>query len=146
MSAAGVLPRQIASALCLADPEILLTVQDIYNEHKLICLEKLAGQSLIEALFYELQQGNFFIGHKTHLDGNVTHLFFASPASIELWKCYSEVLLMDCTYKTNRFNMPLLNIMGSTGLNTSFFIGFAFLSSEMDKDYIWALNALKDIM
>ena len=36
--------------------------------------------------------------------------------------------------------------MGSTGLNTSFFIGFAFLSGEMDEDYIWALNALKDII
>ena len=43
ISAAGVLPRQIASALRLTDPEILLTVQDIYNEHKLIHLEKLAG-------------------------------------------------------------------------------------------------------
>ena len=80
------------------------------------------------------------------MDGNVTHLFFASPASIELWKHYPKVLLMDCTYKTNRFNMPLLNIMGSTGLNTSFFIGFAFLSGEMDEDYIWALNALKNVI
>ena len=43
MSAAGAFPRQIASALHLADPEILLMVQDIYNEHKLIHLEKLAG-------------------------------------------------------------------------------------------------------
>ena len=53
---------------------------------------------------------------------------------------------MDCTYKTNQFNMPLLNIMGSTRLNTSFFIGFAFLSGEMDEDYIWALNALKNVI
>ena len=84
MSAAGAFLRQITSALYLADSEILLMVQDIYNEHKLICLEKLAGWSPIEALFYELQQGDFFIRHKTHITGNVTHLFFTSPASVEL--------------------------------------------------------------
>jgi hypothetical protein len=36
--------------------------------------------------------------------------------------------------------------MSSIGLNTFFFIGFAFLSSETDEDYIWALNALKDVI
>jgi MULE transposase domain len=36
--------------------------------------------------------------------------------------------------------------MGSTGLNTSFFIGFTFLSGKTNKNYTWALNALIDVI
>ena len=42
---------------------------------------------------------------------------------------------MDCTYKTNQFHLPLLDILGSTGLNNSFYAGFVFLSSETEEDY-----------
>ena len=31
---------------------------------------------------------------------------------------------MDCTYKTNRFHMPLLDILDSTGLHRTFFAAF----------------------
>ena len=34
-------------------------------------------------------------------------------------------------------------ILGVTGLNTSFYIGFTFLSSETYNDYIWILSSLQ---
>ncbi len=39
--------------------------------------------------------------------------------------------------------MPLCVISGVTGLNTSFFIGFAFVSSETYLDYHWVLSSLR---
>ena len=53
---------------------------------------------------------------------------------------------MDCTYKTNCFHMPLLDILGSTGLNHTFFVGFVFLSSEIEEDYFSTLKMLHEIM
>src|SRR3954452_19142819 len=53
---------------------------------------------------------------------------------------------MDCTYKTNRFHMPLLDILGSTGLNRTFFAAFIFLSSEKEEDYSYALKILQEVM
>ncbi|GJW41654.1 protein FAR1-related sequence 5 [Tanacetum coccineum] len=50
---------------------------------------------------------------------------------------------MDCTYKTNRLNMPLLDIIGVSCFNTSFYSGFAFLKTETVKSYEWALEAFK---
>ena len=41
--------------------------------------------------------------------------------------------------------MPLCIIFGVTGLNTSFYIGFAFLSSETSADYIWLLEYLTQL-
>ena len=53
---------------------------------------------------------------------------------------------MDCTYKTNRFHMPLLDILGSTGLNHTFFTAFVFLSGETEEDYTAALKMLAAVI
>jgi len=55
------------------------------------------------------------------------------------------VLQLDCTYKTNRFKMPLLNIIGVTNLDTIFTVAFCFMKSETQIDYEWALNQLRYI-
>ncbi|WP_409226421.1 hypothetical protein [Klebsiella pneumoniae] len=34
-------------------------------------------------------------------------IFWAHPESIKLVKCFPHVLLMDCTYKTNKYKMQL---------------------------------------
>jgi beta-glucosidase-like glycosyl hydrolase len=41
--------------------------------------------------------------------------------------------------------MPLCIITEVTSLNTSFFVGFAFLSSEQYEDYDWVLEQLKKL-
>jgi len=43
---------------------------------------------------------------------------------------------MDMTYKTNKYQFPLLEIVGVTCTGLSFFAGFAFLSSEKEKNFI----------
>ena len=53
---------------------------------------------------------------------------------------------MDCTYKTNAYRMPLCIINGVTALNTTFYIGFAFLSHETVEDYMWVLASYKGLI
>ncbi|KAJ3453177.1 hypothetical protein MRS44_018832 [Fusarium solani] len=50
-----------------------------------------------------------------------------------------------CTYKTNRYGMPLLDIIGVDACQRSFCIAFAFLSGEEEQDYLWALERLKSL-
>ncbi|XP_038688751.1 uncharacterized protein LOC119987917 [Tripterygium wilfordii] len=73
-------------------------------------------------------------------------LFFAHPGSLELLRAFPHVLLMDATYKTNRFKMPLFEIVGVTSTNMTFCIGFVFLQSEKEDNYTWALNCLRSTM
>ena len=42
--------------------------------------------------------------------------------------------------------MPLLNIVGVNGLGDNFHVGFAFLSAEKERDYLWAIQELKTLM
>jgi len=45
-------------------------------------------------------------------DNRVKAVLFAHPRSLKYLKYYSDVLILDCTYKTNKYNMPLLDIVG----------------------------------
>jgi hypothetical protein len=55
--------------------------------------------------------------------------------SLALWKEHPDILLLDCIYKTNRFNIPFLNICLITSNNMVIQIGLVFLSSEKEADY-----------
>jgi hypothetical protein len=54
--------------------------------------------------------------------------------------------MLDCIYKTNKFNMPLLNICTMTGSNKVVQVGLCFLASEKEGDYDWAMRILRKIM
>jgi hypothetical protein len=68
------------------------------------------------------------------------------PTSLILWKENPDILLLDCTYKTNRYNMPFLNICAVTGNNMVIQVGLAFLSGERESDYNWEINWIRDLM
>lgn len=53
---------------------------------------------------------------------------------------------MDCTYKTNRYGLPLLEIVGVTCTNLTFSVAFVYMEAEREENYIWALEKLKGLM
>jgi hypothetical protein len=73
-------------------------------------------------------------------------LFFAHPDAIALYKQHLDVLLLDCTYKTNCFRMPLLNFYGATGNKKTIQTALCFLSGEKEEDYEWAITQFKDVL
>ena len=42
--------------------------------------------------------------------------------------------------------MPFLVIVGSTNLDTIFYVGFAMLCGETGDDYLWVLQVLKSLL
>ena len=65
----------------------------------------------------------------------ITDLFWAHVISIELLKVFSHVLIMDCTYKTNRCKYPLLEIVGVTLTKLTFLVAFTFMNHEYEDNY-----------
>lgn len=76
---------------------------------------------------------------KEDSNNRVQNLFFAYQKQVELLQANPDVLLMDCTYRTNKYRLPLLHILGCTNLQTFFSAGFCFLSNETHADYHWAI-------
>ncbi|RKF54481.1 hypothetical protein GcM3_208043, partial [Golovinomyces cichoracearum] len=56
-----------------------------------------------------------------------------------------NVILVDNTYKTNKFDMPLLHIIGITSSGMTFSIGFCFLPGETKEDFIWAFKCFQGL-
>ncbi|KAG5566439.1 hypothetical protein RHGRI_002122 [Rhododendron griersonianum] len=146
MTLAGIPPRQVLSSLRLSDPSCKAIARTVYNAKNAITKEVLAGRTMVQALFNELGKGDFSFDVERDGDGHLTHLFFAHPSSIALTKSYPYVFAMDCTYKTNKYKMPLLDIVGVSSFNGSFYSCFAFMQKEEEGDYVWALERFKKLL
>jgi hypothetical protein len=54
--------------------------------------------------------------------------------------------LMDATYNTNRYKLPLLEIVGVTPANMTFCIAFVYMHKEKKPNNTWVLDYLKSLM
>ncbi|MBW0584644.1 hypothetical protein O181_124359 [Austropuccinia psidii MF-1] len=97
------IPRQIQAQLCSqreSDRPVIL--QDIYNQVKKIKKDKLQGRRPIDALIDTLKEENFVCSSARDAEGHITSLFFTHPLAVKVLHGFPHVILMDCTYKTNK--------------------------------------------
>lgn len=144
---AGATVKTILSMMQQEDPNCVFTGRDIHNSIALGRRNALGDRTAMHALLDVLHTSGFFFRYEvfplgTDLPeaGHIKYIFFAHPGAIDIYKANHDVVLMDCTYKTNVYNYPLLNIIGTTGMNTSVQIGLVFLASEREEDYAWAMQ------
>jgi hypothetical protein len=133
---AGSSPKRILTALREDDSQTFISARDIRNERISATTEFLNGRSPIEALLDELSTSpDWVFDVKYDTENHVQCLFFAHEKQVELLRANPDILLMDCTYRTNKYRMPLLHILGCTNLQTFFSAGFCFLREETELDY-----------
>lgn len=146
LAKAGVPPLKILNTLIQSSSQPIHTnLNTIYHERAKIYKDYLNGKSPIEALILELRNSSF-IYKIENIEGHISSLFISHPDSIRLAKQFPTVLLMDCTYKTNKFSMPLLHIVGINNCSKTFSIAFCFISQEQTRNYTWALQQLDETL
>ena len=69
-----------------------------------------------------------------------------SPVSIKLLHRNSDLILFDCTYKTNVYNRPVLNICATAGSNATMQAGVALMFEEKESDYCWVLGMFRELL
>jgi len=75
----------------------------------------------------------------------VSDIFWTHPNSLKLLNAFSNILLMDSTYKTNNYRLPLPQIVGVTSTGLTFLAAFVLMSSERENNFIWALQRLRGL-
>ncbi|MBW0565049.1 hypothetical protein O181_104764 [Austropuccinia psidii MF-1] len=97
------IPRQIQAQLCIqresGSPVIL---QDIYNQFKKIKKDRLQGRIPIDALIETLKEEKVVWSSARDPEGHINSFFFTHPLSIKLLHGFPHVIIIDCTYKTNK--------------------------------------------
>lgn len=113
--AAGLEVKDIVTVLSKSEhvdtPPIAMDITNLMQ--KLQALE-LNGNTSIDALKDTMDEQGWIYKYKTDQSGRLTHLFIASKACLKYAKMHPDILIMDSTYKTNRFEMPLLDIISTS--------------------------------
>jgi len=132
----------------LSDMSVDVISRDLYNDRNRSRFTHLGGVTAVQWLYDKLRDLKWFCRFDTDLEveNRVTRIFFAHPEAVKLLAQNPDVVLLDCTYRTNRFNMPLLNFCSATGNNMTLQIALAFLSEEKAADYGWALNCYLELL
>lgn len=104
---------------------------------------QLNGMTEIEALHAKLKDESVVSGSVRDPNNRLLHLWFAPKASRALTLRYPDVLLMDCTYKTNKHMLPLLHVVGVTGTSDSFTVACCFLADETMESYLWTIQVIE---
>lgn len=86
---------------------------DIYNINAALKRKTLQGLSATDALIKDLKDRDVPYAIKVDDDNRVTHLFITTQESLKLARRNQDVILADCTYSTNKFNIPLLHFVGT---------------------------------
>lgn len=145
MSENGVRVAEILNSLKSEFGNTISTAKEVHNELSIARREELCGRSPVMALYESLERESFEFSAHFNEDGSLERLIFSHKDSVKLCQRWMTVFVMDCTYKTNKFGMPLLNIVGITATYHSFNAGFAFLREETEHNYAWALQQFKEI-
>lgn len=74
--------------------------------------------------------------------GQLRNFIFSSSNMKNQYLKFKDIILMDSTYRTNKYKLPLYVIAGVNENSKTFVIGFGFVRSEEAKDVSWILNEL----
>ncbi|XP_024169848.1 protein FAR1-RELATED SEQUENCE 5-like [Rosa chinensis] len=140
-------PKEILYTLKQNDPLNSSTMKTIYNARHIQRVVEKAGRSEMQILLNNLQRYNYVEWHRSYdIENIVSDLFWTHPDSVNLLRAFPYVLIMDATYKTNKFRYPLLEIVGVTSTELTFHAAFAYIHAEKEENYVWALSRLKSVM
>ena len=103
----------------------------------------LGGLSQIQNL---LQQDQWIVYYDVNTENQLTAAFLVHCSSIELLRSNPFFLWIDCTYKTNRYHFPLLDIIGESSVGKSFYIGLTFIANEKEAAHKQVLQWLKGLL
>ncbi|XP_012846999.1 PREDICTED: uncharacterized protein LOC105966977 [Erythranthe guttata] len=118
--------------------------KQIYNQKAKLKRLSRGDRTVMQHLIGLLEEHNYYKWFRTDETTHaVTDLMWAHPQSVELLSKFPYVLLLDSTYKTNQYKLPLLEIVGVTPVGKNFTVAVAFLRHENEDHYTWVLQKLK---
>ncbi|XP_026446424.1 uncharacterized protein LOC113347055 isoform X1 [Papaver somniferum] len=146
LTASGARPRQVVEALKQKNKDCLVSAKDIYNRRSSLKRHVAEKMSVMEQVMKLSTQYHYMVWYRKDEETNeLKDIVWAHPESTLLAKCFPSMLMIDCTYKTNRFKVPFFHVAGISSLGTPFTVAYAFIEEETKEHFSWALTQLKSL-
>jgi hypothetical protein len=92
------------------------------------------------------KEPDFYSAYKTDEDGHLECLFWSDSTSRLDYACFGDVVAFDSTYKTNKYNLPFVVLIGVNHHHQTIVFGSGLLNVETEEAYTWLLQAFHDAM
>ena len=106
------------------------TIKQIYNARSAYRSSIRGSDTEMQHLMKLLERDQYIHWHRLKDEDVVRDIFWCHPDAVKLCNACNLVFLIDSTYKTNRYRLPLLDFVGVTPTGMTFSAGFAYLEGE----------------
>ena len=121
-----------------------IQMKNIYNAKTKIRQRRLDLYTFTQTLLKVLHRDNWFVKILLNeISKRVRRLFFVNKLCKKILCKNSEIIIMNCIYKINKYDMSMLVIMNHIFLYSNFYIDFAFIEIEEKENFVWILEQLK---
>ncbi|KAI5674341.1 hypothetical protein M9H77_14705 [Catharanthus roseus] len=108
-----------------------ISAQKIYNVAAKIKRNRMQGRNTVEEVLCLSTKRGYTVFHRNREESNVvSDIVVAYPTLIAMIRTWPYVLIMDTTYKMNKYNMPLLEAIGMTPTGKNFTVATIFMCNE----------------
>ncbi|CAL1396826.1 unnamed protein product [Linum trigynum] len=145
MRKAGVRPNQQKTTLN-TEGGVHHDIKQMYNINSKTRLDEMGEMDAIQFALHGAEHRGYHICLQKDSNNVLTNLFFAHPTSIQMLHAWPYVILIDSTYKTNRYSWPWVEIIGVTPVKKNFNIACAIIKQETKETYEWLLRCIKGFL
>ncbi|XP_026442840.1 uncharacterized protein LOC113342544 [Papaver somniferum] len=137
LTVSGIDPRGILTSLKAKFPNNHSTMRTIYNARERLNLIACQGRNIMQQFMVLSEDRHYTVEYNYDEKTNeVTDLFFAHHKFVKLAQSFHEFLIPDCTFKTNRYKLPIFQMVSHTSTGATFTVAVAFLSREQEENYV----------
>ena len=96
----------------------------------------------VELAKNEAADGGYF-SFKTNNSSQFEKAIYLSKTMLLYVNYFTDIVIVDATYRRNRFNLPLINVVGVNNFGQNIMLAFGLLSNETTDSYTWFFSELK---
>ena len=126
---------QIISSLKLKNDDCIFKIKNSYNVKQVIRFKNLDFLFFMQFLLRSLKRNNWYFQYRVdERFQKMTHLIFVEKHKVKILKKNSEIMLMNCIYKINKYKLLFFVIIKHISLRTFFYVEFAFVAKKQKKN------------
>ncbi|KAH1264991.1 Protein FAR1-RELATED SEQUENCE 5 [Glycine max] len=127
MTKSMVKPKNILLTLKEHNVNSCTTIKHIYNARSAFCSSIRGSDLEMQHLMNLLERDQYIHWHRIKDEDVVRDIFWCHPDVVKLVNTCNLVFLINNTYKTNRYRLPLLDFVEVTPTGMTFSVGFAYV-------------------
>ncbi|KAJ1375375.1 MULE transposase domain [Sesbania bispinosa] len=140
-------PRNILLTLKDHNKDNVTTIKQIYNARQAFRSALRGPRTEFQNLMKLMDRDNYVYWHRRHEDSDVVRdIVWTHPDAMKLLNIFHIVLIIDTTYKTNKYKLPLLEVVGVTSTELTFSVAFAYIEQEKTDNFMWVLEKIRSMI